>query len=82
MGLSPRCAKNKGPGVSDDLEHDVKTRSASIKETGEELSAAEWARFDAAVAADRAERRKGDARVAAGPQTRNAPSRGKVAEPR
>ena len=30
-------------------------RSASIKETGEELSPAEWERFDAAVAAARAE---------------------------
>ena len=40
-------------------------RKASIKETGEELSPAEWARFDAAVArlkAERAEseRRQGD----------------------
>ena len=31
-------------------------RKASIKETGEELSAAEWARFDAAVARLKAER--------------------------
>ena len=31
-------------------------RKASIKETGEELSAAEWARFDAAVALLKAER--------------------------
>ena len=30
-------------------------RSASIKETGKELSPAEWERFDAAVAAARAE---------------------------
>ncbi len=30
-------------------------RSASIKETGEELSPAEWERFDAGVAAARAE---------------------------
>ena len=32
------------------------TRKASIKETGEELSQAEWERFDAAVAAEKAER--------------------------
>lgn len=32
------------------------TRRASIKETGEELSQAEWARFDAAVARLKAER--------------------------
>ncbi len=31
-------------------------RRASIKETGEELSPAEWERFDAAVAAARVER--------------------------
>ena len=31
-------------------------RKASIKETGEELSADEWARFDAAVARAKAER--------------------------
>lgn len=31
-------------------------RKASIKETGEELSAAEWERFDAAVARLKAER--------------------------
>ena len=31
-------------------------RKASIKETGEELSEAEWARFDAAVARLKAER--------------------------
>ena len=31
-------------------------RKASIKETGEELSPAEWARFDAAVARLKAER--------------------------
>ena len=31
-------------------------RRASIKETGEELSPAEWERFDAAVAAAKAER--------------------------
>lgn len=31
-------------------------RKASIKETGEELSQAEWARFDAAVARLKAER--------------------------
>ena len=33
-------------------------RSASIKETGEELSPAEWERFDAAVAAAKSERRQ------------------------
>jgi len=31
-------------------------RRASIKETGEEISEAEWARFDAAVARAKAER--------------------------
>lgn len=68
--------------MSNDLEHDVKTRSASIKETGEELSAAEWARFDAAVAADRAERRKGEAHVGAGPRTRANSPRGGAPKPR
>ncbi len=33
-------------------------RSASIKETGEELSPAEWERFDAAVADAKAERER------------------------
>ncbi len=37
-------------------------RKASIKETGEELSAAEWARFDAAVARLKAERDLADPR--------------------
>lgn len=36
----------------------MQTRRASIKETGEELSPSEWERFDAAVAAEKAERRK------------------------
>ena len=36
-------------------------RKASIKETGEELSPAEWARFDAAVARLKAERDEADA---------------------
>ena len=31
------------------------TRKASIKETGEEISQADWARFDAAVATEKAE---------------------------
>ena len=35
-------------------------RKASIKETGEELSPAEWARFDAAVARLKAERAAGE----------------------
>ena len=35
----------------------MQNRKASIKETGEELSQAEWERFDAAVAAVRTERR-------------------------
>lgn len=35
----------------------MRNRIASIKETGEELSQAEWERFDAAVAAFRTERR-------------------------
>ena len=35
----------------------MQNRKASIKETGEELSQAEWERFDAAVAAARIERR-------------------------
>lgn len=34
------------------------TRKASIKETGEELSQAEWERFDAAVADEKAQRPK------------------------
>jgi hypothetical protein len=34
----------------------MKTRTASIKETGEELSQADWARFDAAVAEEKAKR--------------------------
>ena len=37
-------------------------RKASIKETGEELSPAEWARFDAAVARLKAERDRRDPR--------------------
>lgn len=32
------------------------TRTASIKETGVEISQEEWARFDAAVAREKAER--------------------------
>ena len=32
------------------------TRKASIKETGEEISQAEWERFDAAVAEEKAKR--------------------------
>ena len=35
------------------------TRKASIKETGEELSPAEWERFDAAVAEVKGERDDG-----------------------
>lgn len=35
----------------------MQTRKASIKETGEELSPADWERFDAAVADLKAERR-------------------------
>ncbi len=38
----------------------MQTRKASIKETGEELSPAEWERFDAAVADLKAERDCGD----------------------
>ena len=38
----------------------MQSRKASIKETGEELSAAEWERFDAAVAAVQAERPKAE----------------------
>lgn len=38
----------------------MQTRRASIKETGEELSPAEWERFDAAVAAEKAKRKEGD----------------------
>ncbi len=37
----------------------MQSRRASIKETGEELSRADWERFDAGVAEDRAERRDG-----------------------
>ena len=37
----------------------MQTRKASIKETGEELSPADWERFDAAVAELKGER-KGD----------------------
>ena len=36
------------------------TRKASIKETGEELSQAEWERFDAAVAEEKAKRPQGE----------------------
>lgn len=46
-------------------------RRASIKETGEELSQEEWARFDAAVAQIRAER-QGDAEQ---PRCRTEPAR-------
>ena len=35
-------------------------RKASIKETGEEISEAEWARFDAAVARLKAERARAE----------------------
>lgn len=35
----------------------MQTRKASIKETGEELTTAEWERFDAAVAELKAERK-------------------------
>ena len=38
----------------------MQTRRASIKETGEELSQADWKRFDAAVAEVKAERSKDD----------------------
>ncbi len=37
----------------------MQTRKASIKETGEELSPADWERFDAAVAELKAERQRG-----------------------
>lgn len=40
----------------------MQTRIASIKETGEELSPAEWQRFDAAVAELKAERERNDLR--------------------
>ncbi len=43
-------------------------RRASIKETGEELSPADWERFDAAVAATKAEREGTEARPDAGEQ--------------
>ena len=36
----------------------MQTRKASIKETGEELTQADWQRFDAAVAATKADRAK------------------------
>ena len=36
----------------------MQTRKASIKETGEELSPADWERFDAAVADLKGERQK------------------------
>ena len=36
------------------------TRKASIKETGEEISQAEWERFDAAVAEEKAKRPEGE----------------------
>ncbi len=39
------------------------TRKASIKETGEELSQADWERFDAAVAAAKVESETGNPRV-------------------
>lgn len=38
----------------------MQQRKASIKETGEELSQADWERFDAAVAKDKAERSKAE----------------------
>ena len=38
----------------------MQTRKASIKETGEELSPADWERFDAAIAAIKAERPKAE----------------------
>ena len=34
----------------------MKTRTASIKETGDELRQADWPRFDAAIAEDKAKR--------------------------
>lgn len=37
------------------------SRIASIKETGEELSAEDWARFDAAIAQIKAERERASA---------------------
>ncbi len=40
----------------------MQTRRASIKETGEELSQAEWERFDAAVAELKSEGSDGDPR--------------------
>lgn len=43
----------------------MQTRKASIKESGEELSPAEWERFDAAVAQLKAERERGSASEAA-----------------
>ena len=40
----------------------MSSRKASIKETGEELSQEDWARFDAAVAKVQAERPKAEGR--------------------
>ena len=40
----------------------MQTRRASIKETGEELSQADWERFDAAVAEVKSERSESDIR--------------------
>ena len=39
----------------------MQTRRASIKETGEELSQADWERFDAAVAEVKSERSSAEA---------------------
>jgi hypothetical protein len=52
------------------------TRIASIKETGEEISQADWDRFDAAVAEEKAKRsrrepyERGEAAHEPGPVTR------------
>ena len=46
----------------------MQNRKASIKETGEELSSAEWDRFDAAVADLKAERLSTETAKQIGPQ--------------
>ena len=54
----PRTARRRGATRNGQHERPMTKRRASIKETGEELSAAEWARFDAAVAEAKTERER------------------------
>ena len=57
------------------------TRKASIKETGEELSQAEWARFDAAVAEEKAKRAVTEPHRLPEPDARRAAARDEAEKP-